>query len=73
MSARIVTKKVSVAKRERSKIKLANQKKELSMVRNKPLLDVVTAKKRMKVPFSFKWLKFKVGFFGLVLQKGVAL
>lgn len=73
MSTAILTTNLGLTNRERSKIKLAIRKKELSMVRNRSLLDVVTAKQRMKVPFSYSWLKFKTGFFGLVLQKGVAI
>ena len=59
-------------KPKRSKIKLAQKKQEVSMVK-RSLLDVVTATERLKIPFSYKWLKFKTGFLGLILKKGVAI
>jgi hypothetical protein len=58
---------------ERSKINLALKKKEFSMVIKRSLLDAVTAKERLKVPFRYLWLKFKTGFFGLTLLKGDVL
>lgn len=73
MSTAIVTNDTRFTKEKRGKINLATQKKEFSMVRNRSLLDAVTAKQRLSTPFSYTWLKFKTGFFGLTLLKGVAI
>lgn len=70
MANAIVLQSFVFKKENRSKINLAKQKQEVSMVR-RSMLDAVTAQERLTVPFRFKWLKFKTGFFGLVLKRGV--
>lgn len=60
----------NVFKEKKSKIKLIARKKEFSMVRHNPIIDCVSARQRMRVPFRYRWLKFKTGFFGLVIKKG---
>lgn len=51
------------------------RKKEFSMmrmIRKKPFgTDIVSSKQRLSIPFSYKWLKLKTGFFGLVLARGI--
>ena len=69
MANAIVIHSLVLKKEDRSKIKLAMKKQEVSM--DKKLLDYVTPKQRMKIPFAYKWLKFKTGFLGLVLARGV--
>lgn len=73
MATAILTNVPRFTSANRSKINLATQKKEFSMVKNRPMLDIVKPKERMSIPFSYKWLKFKTGFFGLVLRKGVTI
>jgi len=70
MSNAIVIQSFVFKKEKRSKINLATQKQEVSMIR-RSMLDAVTAKQRMSIPFSYTWLKFKTGFFGLTLKRGV--
>lgn len=51
------------------KIKVAHILKELPMARSH-MFDHVRPEQRLSIPFRFRWLKFKTGFFGLVLKKG---
>ena len=72
MATAILTNDVGLKKGFRSKIKRLNEKKEFSMKKRKgSTSDIVSAKERLSTPFRYKWLKFKTGFFGLVLQRGV--
>lgn len=54
-----------------SKIALAIPEKDFYMGKNTVMLDAVSAKQRVRVPFRYLWLKFITGFFGLTLKKGV--
>lgn len=58
---------------KRSKISLASQKKEFSMVNKRSMLDVVTAKQRLSVPFKYRLLCLKNAILGLILNVGVAI
>jgi hypothetical protein len=68
----ILTKDIRLSKPFNARIEFILRKKEFCMLKNlSPILDIISAKERLRIPFSYKWLKFKVGFFGLVLHRGV--
>ena len=73
MANAIVANEWSFTKKKRSKLSLASKKQEVSPMVRRSLLDVVTSKERLSIPFKFRWLKFKTGFFGLVIRKGVTI
>lgn len=70
MANAIVTNVLGFTTHNRSKIYLTKQKKEFSMVNGRSLLDHVSPRQRKATPFSYRWLKFKTGFLGLVLLRG---
>lgn len=65
MATAILTNVLGFTNLKRSKIHLATKKKEFSMVNTRSVFDCVSAKERMRIPFSYKWLKFKTKYFGL--------
>lgn len=70
MAVAIVPNEHGFAKQKKGKISLVSLEKGLFMARSQ-LLDVITPKQRKSVPFRFYWLKFKTGFFGLTLKRGL--
>jgi hypothetical protein len=70
MANAIIANEFGFRKIKGSKIALATKEKEFSMARSL-LLDTVTPAQRMSIPFRFHWLKFKTGFFGLTLKRGI--
>lgn len=73
MRTAIVTNAPRFTSVKRSKINLAKQKKEFSMVKYRPMLDIVTAKERLSIPFAYRWLRFKTAILAKVLLRGVTL
>ena len=47
-----------------------HRKKELSMKKTQPILDLVTAKERLSIPFSYRWYRFKTSIYRLLTLKG---
>lgn len=73
MATAILTNELGLTKYFSATIEVPRRKREFSMMKRSPIIiDAVSAKERLKTPFSYKWLKFKTGFFGLVLMRGAA-
>lgn len=70
MANLIIANDWSFTKRKGSKIGLANQKQEVSIMVRRSLLDTITPAQRLAIPFKYRWLKFKMVIFGSLI-KGV--
>ena len=66
MATAILTNEVRLTKRFRDTIESPIRKKEFSMINRRRLsIDAISAKERLSVPFSYKWLKFETYFLGI--------
>jgi hypothetical protein len=66
MAIAILTNEVRLTKRFSDTIVVPIKKKEFSIMKlSRVPRDAVSAKERLSVPFSYKWLKFKTYFLGI--------
>jgi len=71
MATAILTNDVRFTKAFSGTIEGRNWKKDFSMSKRRPsIYDQVSAKERLTTPFSYRWLKFKIKFFGLAAMTG---
>lgn len=73
MAMHILAKDGGFTNPKRGKISLVKKKQEVSMVKNRPILDLINAKERLSVPFAYRLHQLKFAALALILNVGVAI